>query len=366
MAAPRWRSPAALIDSLFQDPRRFEFFQAVRVLEWQARRDARDPRADPRRPIGHDHDPRREVVRLRTDISLAFPGNELTTAEAPEGGGGGTLVTSVMGLVGAIGVLPQHYTELLILQIRSRSRALRDFLDIFHHRSLSLFYRAWAKYRLPVAFERTGDGGAGGTPGAMDPVTTAVSAFVGLATPGLQTRLAIPDSALLHYSGLLSSEVRSEHGLRALLSDYLGRPIRVEAFVGSWLPIAVGEQSRLASPTQPQGQYARLGIDTVAGERAWDVHGRFRIRIGPLDYAQFQVFMPEGREMARLKDLTRVYVGPELDFEVEVTLQSAAVPELRLAAPGTAGEPRLGWNTWLLDGPSLRDRDDAVFHIDDL
>lgn len=362
MAATRRRSPAALIERLFSEPRRFEFFQAVRLLEWQARREARDSRLSPLLPIGRDHDPRREVVRLRADMALTFPGTEVTAAEPPDAGKAGTLNIAVMGLTGALGVLPQHYTELVIRQLRQRSRALRDFLDLFHHRSLSLFYRAWAKYRLPVAFEEH----ERGADGAMDPVTTAVSAFIGLATPGQQGRLAVKDSTFLHYSGLLASQVRSEHGLQAMLSDFLGRPVRLDSFVGGWLPIAPDSQTRLASADQPDGQYARLGLDTVAGERAWDVQGRFRLRIGPLDYGQFLVYMPEGTEMARLRDLTRMYVGPELDFDVEVTLKADAVPELRLAGPEEVVGARLGWNTWLLDGPSLFDRADATFAVSDL
>lgn len=362
MAASRRRSPAALIDRLFSEPRRFEFFQAIRLLEWQARRDARDARLNPRLPIGHDHDPRREVVRLRTDTALTFPGTEVIAAEAPGEGGVGALSVAVMGLIGALGVLPQHYTELVIRQYRQRSRSLRDFLDLFHHRSLSLFYRAWAKYRLPVAFEQH----ANRPDGAADPVTTAISAFIGLATPGLQGRLSVEDSALLHYSGLFAAQVRSENGLQSLLSDFLGRRVQVDSFVGGWLQIAPDSQTRLACPDLPDGQYARLGVDSVAGERAWDVQGRFRLRIGPLDYEQFLVFMPEGREMARLRDLTRMYVGPDFDFDVEVTLKADAIPELRLAGADEPDGARLGWNTWLLEGESLFDRADATFTVCDL
>ncbi|NYZ17598.1 type VI secretion system baseplate subunit TssG [Azospirillum sp. RWY-5-1] len=368
MAPPRRRSPASVIDRLFRDPRRFEFFQAVRLLEWQAARDQRDLRLEPRKPVGRDHDPRREVVRLATEPSLTFPGNEIATAEAPAGGKPGTLTVTFLGLVGPVGVLPQHYTEHVIRALRQRSRSLRDFLDLFHHRSLSLFYRAWAKYRLPVAYERMPERSNGH---AADPVTTAVAAFAGVATPGLQHRLAVEDSTLLHYAGLLSGEVRSATGLQSMLSDFLGRPVAIDTFVGGWLTIAPEGQSRLPTADEPMGQYCRLGFDSVAGERAWDVQGRFRIRVGPLDLPTFAAFMPEGRDMARLRDLVRFAVGPELDFDVEVTLAAASVPQCRLADgadddTNVGLESRLGWNSWLMHGPSPEDRKDAVFPTRDL
>lgn len=360
MASPRRRPPAALIDRLFREPTRFDFFQAVRVLEWQARRDARDSRLAPRKPVGQDHDPREEVVRLRSDPTLAFPGNEVAAAEAGTSAKPPQLVASFLGLIGPLGVLPQHYTEMMIRSLRERNRGLRDFFDIFHHRALSLFYRAWAKYRLPVAFERT----AGRD---TDPVTTTVAAFAGFATPSTQGRLAVENETVLHHAGLLSRGPRSATALQEMLSGYLGRPVIVESFVGSWLPISADGQTRLPQAGDPQGHFCRLGLDAMAGERAWDVQGKFRLKIGPLDGDQLRDFMPEGREFRRLHDLVRLYVGPELDFDLQVTLEARHVPPARLAGcEDDADAAQLGWNSWVLHAPSPVDRADAVFPMRDL
>ncbi len=365
MARPRRQPPASVVDRLFRDPHRFDFFQAVRVLEWQAKRDARDPRLAPRRAIGHDHDPREEVVRLRAETSLTFPGNAVAAAEPGQAGRPPQLVGAFLGLVGPLGVLPQHYTELVIRSLRERNRALRDFLDVFHHRAMSLFYRAWAKYRLPVTFERGIDNRD------PDPTTTAIAGFVGIGTPALTRRLAVEDETILHYAGLLSRGSRSAADLQDLLSEYLGRPVAVDCFVGGWLPIAEDGQTRLPDATDPQGRHGRLGIDALAGDRAWDVQGKFRLRIGPLDREQFRDFMPEGREFRKLQDLVRLYVGPELDFELQVSLKAPHVPAARLAAPCAEGETdpdaaRLGWSGWVLHAPSPVDRADAVFPMQDL
>ncbi|CAO3423955.1 type VI secretion system baseplate subunit TssG [Azospirillum doebereinerae] len=361
MARPRRQPPASVVERLFRTPHRFDFFQAVRVLEWQAKRDARDRRTAVRRAVGHDHDPREEVVRLRAETSLTFPGNQVTGAEAGVDGKPPQVIGAFMGLVGPLGVLPQHYTELMIRSLRERNRSLRDFFDVFHHRALSLFYRAWAKYRLPVSFERGLDGRD------PDPVTTAVSSFVGIGSPSLTKRLAVEDETLLHYSGLMARGPRSAADLQGLLSDFLGRPVAVDCFVGSWLPVAPDGQTRLPSLGDPQGQHCRLGIDALAGDRAWDVQGKFRLRIGPLNRDQFQDFMPEGREFRKLQDLVRLYVGPELDFELQVTLDAPHVPAARLAAGAEdQNATRLGWNGWVLHAPSPVERSDAVFPMQDL
>jgi hypothetical protein len=49
------------------------------------------------------------------------------------------MVISFLGLTGPQGVLPQHYTQLLIDRVRRKDFALRDYFDIFHHRMVSLF-----------------------------------------------------------------------------------------------------------------------------------------------------------------------------------------------------------------------------------
>jgi type VI secretion system protein ImpH len=219
--------------------------------------------------------------------------------------------------------------------------------------------RAWEKYRLPAAYER-----ADGT--GTDPITEALFALVGLGTGHLRRRLSVNDQVLLHYAGHFSHWPRPAVALEAILSDYLARPVTIEQFRGRWSVLAVDDQSRLGSSEIDEGRYCRLGLDAVVGDRVWDIQGSFRIRIGPLTYAEFRQFMGEGAMLRKLADLARMFVGAELNFDVQLTLARLEVPECRLGGEGEFYEPRLGWNTWLKGGEYARDASDAVFQTDDL
>lgn len=376
MAAESRGPGPALIEALFAEPERFGFFQAVRILEWAGRREADDPRAEGRHAVGENGEPRQEAVRFRALVGLTFPPSEVIALDAPpidpdedpmtrKPPGPPALTMGFMGMTGPMGVLPQHYTELLLRDLRNRSTALRDFLDLFNHRAASLFVRAWEKYRLPAAYERYGAGG-------HDPVSKALYSLVGFGTPRLLGRLAadedgrprIDDEALLHYSGHLAHWPRSASALEAMLSDYFERPVRVEQFQGRWLQLAEDERSLLPDADHPDGRFCALGVDAVCGDRVWDVQSAFRLRIGPLTYQQFVRFMPDGDELARLAHLTRLYVGPAMSFDVQLTLRKEDVPDLSLGDGEAA--PRLGWNTWVKSEPFRRDADEAVYILDDL
>ncbi len=363
MAAKGRRSPHNLIEALGKRPHRFEFFQAVRVLEMLGRRQGRDPRFEKLRAVGEDADPKREAVRFTAAQSLAFPTSEIATfretkpePEAKKPPGPPRMSVGFMGLTGPSGVLPQQFTEMLIRSVRSKSVSLRDFLDLFNHRTISLFYRAWEKYRLPPSYER---GGAGGN----DAISGALYDLVGLGSGHLRKRLKVNDEALIHYSGHLSHGPKSAAGLESMLSDYFERPVEIEQFKGRWMNLALDELSTLPGPHDLESSFCQLGVTAVIGDRVWDVQGSFRIKLGPLTYAQFVRFMPSGDELKKLAELTRLYIGPGLSVDVQLTLAKDDVPDCQLVADGD-GAPRLGWNTWIKQAPYRHDVDDAVYLLD--
>jgi type VI secretion system protein ImpH len=363
MGCTSGRDRTALIEHLLEEAHEFDFFQAVRVLQRWAADQAASNRPGPHLPIGADHAPRHEAVRLRAQVSHAFPaGTVAEIRRVPEGPSAETpdtrpieLVATCLGLVGPHGVLPEHYTTLVIERLRGKDTTLRDFLDLFHHRTLSLFYRAWEKYRFPIGYEKSL------TPGLdEDLFTHCLYCLVGFGTGGLRRRSNYDDEALLYYAGLLAQSPPAAVSLEVVVADYFAVPAAIRQFHGQWLYLSLEDQSRLPGSQPRAGQNNQLGGNVVIGDRVWDVQSKFRVRLGPLDYVSFRRFVPNGESLSTLGQLVRTYAGPQWDFDVQLVLFAADVPWCRLG--GDEQDPsRLGWNTWIRNRPLKRDAADAVF-----
>lgn len=368
---PRERT---LEDWLFEEGYVFDFFQAVRVME----------RLDPERsPVGLANPPASETVRFLGRLSLDFPPSTIYEIKRPTPDIRLPAMTvSFMGLTGPSGVLPRHYTELLLrLDREAKGRekhALREWFDLFNHRFISLFYRAWEKYRFFLPFER-----GEFAKRDPDPFTLGLLSLIGLGTESLRNRLRITtveirenrpqerelgrinDLALLRYSGFFAHRPRNAVNLQALLCAYLRLPVEVIQFHGQWLRLEPDNCTALGGPNQ-------MGLNVIVGDRVWDVQSKIRIRLGPLSYEQFQAFLPdrspvpERKALFLLTKLVRLYVGPELDMEFQLVLRKDEVPGCNLGPSTGAIGSRLGWNTWSRRKPKAQDAEEAVFKAEDL
>jgi type VI secretion system protein ImpH len=364
MASEDGRESSSLNRQLFQAPYRFDFFQAVRLLEHRSRERLRGDLGERVQPVGHD-DPLDEVVSFRALPSLSFPAgsvNQIREVAGDRGKGRAgpltEMVVSFLGLTGPSGVLPRHYTETLIGRIRERDYALRDFLDLFHHRMVSFFYRSWEKYKLPVGYERSQLDEAG----APDLVTRGLYSLVGLGTDKLRGRLEVDDEVFLHYSGHFSHFPRSASALQCLLEDYLEMPATVLQIQGQWLYLDPDDQASMPDARYPKGRNTQLGVNLIVGDRVWDVQSKFRLRLGPLTWRQFRSLMPDGPALRPLCQVTRSFVGPDLDFDVQPVLKPEEVPPLRLSPRLDEGS-YLGWNTWVQSQPFVNPVADATFAL---
>jgi type VI secretion system protein ImpH len=370
MAATNGGAAASLAERLCEEGFAFDFFQAVRLLE---------KLAPERRPVGLEGPPGQEVARFRAQIALNFPASEIHQIDPPgPQGPAHTLTVNFMGLTGPSGVLPRHYTEMLMRARDARGPeryVARDWFDLFNHRLISHFYRAWTKYRFWPSFER----GEYAQP-EPDLFTECLYSLIGLGSKSLRNRLRVAvrskaadpahervlarvdDLSLIYYAGLLSHRPRCAVSLERLLADYFGVDVRVLQFQGQWLRLDPESQTQMG----PGASDAELGMNVIVGDRVWDVRSKIRICLGPLGYERFvsffpdQAAVPERKDFFKLMHLVRLYVGPGLKVEVQLILKASDIPRCHMRHAGGKG-PRLGWNTWLTSQSMGQDSDDAVF-----
>lgn len=324
------------IEHLVNEPTAFEFFQAVRVLM------AHSPQ---RTAIGEFNDPATEAVRFAVNPELGFPAAEIQAfdpvAKPPK------LVVNFMGLTGPLGVMPLTYSMLVAERARLRDTGLRDFLDIFHHRIISLFYKAWEKNQFTTAYEH----------GQQDALTRHLLDVIGLGTGGLASRLAVPDEALLYYAGALAPHTRPAAALEGLIADYFGVPVQVEQFVGAWYRLEDTAYCVLGD----EDEAGMLGT-AVVGDEVWDAQARIRLRVGPLTRRQYDALLPTGTGWAALNALARFYVGDQMDVDIRLVLAHDEVRGCELGAAEEDALP-LGWTTWLGSAPMTRDPDDTMLTL---
>ena len=306
--------------ALTDQPFKFGFYQTLRRLECIYKDKPR---------LGASLRPIDDVVRLAQEPSLAFAPSTLASFKAGHNGDASQLAVYFFGLFGPNGPLPLHLTEYARDRLRnSDDTTLTEFVNIFHHRMLSLFYRSWANAQPTVNFDRP----------TQDRFHTYIGALFGLGMASLRDRDEIPDLTKLHFAGRLSAQTRNAEGLVAMIQRFFCIQAAIEQFVGEWLKLPVNSYCRLGvSP-----QTATLGINIAIGERVWQCQHKFRIVIGPLDYADYLRFLPGKETGNRLRALVRNYMGDSMDWDVNLVLKAQELPPMRLGVGDL-----LGWNTWL-------------------
>lgn len=321
----------ALFARLAEAPYSFDFYQTLRRLECLFDENPR---------WGYARRPADEAVRFGQDPELTFAPAPLSAFKTGSDGRPRVQVR-LFGLLGPNGPLPLHITE----YARERAHHAGDptltrFLDVFHHRFVTLFYRAWAQAQPHVNHDRPDE----------DRFSSYIGAFVGLAPRTFRERDALPDLAKFFHAGALIRHTRNAEGLRTILQHYCRVPIQVEEFVGHFLTLETRERTQLGR------EGALLGSAAVAGGRVWDCQSKFRLHVGPLTLDQYEAFLPGGTLIQKLVDWVRLYCCYEFEWDVRLVLRKDEVPPLTLGRSG-----RLGWTSWLGNRQAASDAGDLCF-----
>jgi len=323
--ATKNRRKNIVIEKLISQPENFNFFQAVRLLQYHVN-------SFQKKPVGYHYLPYQESLKFKTTHSFAFLPSAIKKIKVDKKENFFVLHASFLGLTGASGVLPEHYTETLLKRLHFKDSSLQDFFDIFNHRIISFYYRAWEKHHFYVS-PSVNEKSSSFLPKVL-------SSLIGLGLSPLKNRLSISDEVLFYYSGLLMQHQRSRIGLQTMLSDYFSLPVLVQSFQGEWVNLPKDSYSYLSC----FDTYNCLGQNVVLGRRIWSLQKRIRIQIGPLNYQIFYSLLPISHMLKPLCELVRHYLGVELDFDVQLLLKSDEVPRCQLQYQKSC---HLGWTTWL-------------------
>ncbi len=344
-------SPNAGVNGYFKPAWRYNFFQAVKLIESVVREQRRLAGQTEVMPAGSTTDPEEEPIRFRSRVTLAFPASDLYDIDMqPKDGGPPVMTVDFMGLAGARGPLPDFWVELLRDRERLGDHGLKAFLDIFNHRLISLFYRVRQRHRPTL---HTG-------PIESHPFSRYLLAFAGLGTPAAravfeepvtQGGLELKARDLILYAGLMWNRDRSLAGLERVLTHALGLKVKGRPLRGRWLRIPEDERTRLSANGDASN---RLGLTAVAGSRIYDLQAGFELRLGPMKWDEFADYLPSGARSGALVKLVRFYTRSAFDFHTTLVLEAASVEQR--PALSARGGPRLGWTSWALSRPLAPER----------
>ncbi len=339
----------ALLDRLVKRGFEFDFFQATWLLERYYTEGL---------PVGDRGPVSREPFRFRPHTSMGFPSCDVTRISYNPGVDGGVpffrIDVTFMGLYGISTPLPVHYAVDVLRSVEHGNVAaveagatpptaldetgdnefgfspIRDFLDIFHHRLMSLFYRSWLKYRFDMAYGLRGH----------DVITHYLLWLIGLPPRCAEEVLGVSPIHMLRYAGILTTRPKSAVGLEGMLTDYWQHlAVNVEQCTGRWVSICGADMNRVGRAN------STLGVDLTIGEEIYDLSGAFSISIGPVDWETYRSFLPDGECFAQTRSLVELYNTDPLSFTIEMKLHAGEVPEMRLSSDDLAG--RLGFTSWV-------------------
>lgn len=312
----------------FQTVRRINCFYEDKPLTGKAKKPADDP------------------VRFTQEPYTFFAPSTLGGVEFDTASKYPRLSQRFIGMFGPNGPLPLHLTE----YARDRSRHHRDksfasFIDMFHHRIVSLFYAAWSQSQPAVQSDRP----------EQDRFAMYVGSLIGLGMPSQRGVDSMHHVSKLGFAGHLGSLPRHVNGLISMIKGYFDVPVQIQEFVAHWMKIPEQNHVQLGEGSMN----GCLGVDTVIGERVWQRQDKFRVSLGPLSLERYDAFLPTGKSFESLVSVVRNYVGLEYLWEVNLVLKKEEKPVTCLGKSGA-----LGWTSWLQTESQLDHVDDLLLQVE--
>lgn len=275
--------------------------------------------------IGNEENLYEHPLRFGQDATLSFQEKQVhRVSQMPE-------KTKVQiqgfGMLGSNGVLPIHITEASYeKKLHEKNTAFNDFLDIFHHRLISLFYKAWLMSE-PVIMLDNGNNKA---------FSNQIASFVGSAIDQHDKDYEKLAYDQFYYSSLLLSQHMPLDNLQEILNCYFKIPIKIKQNIGQWIDSP--EHSTIISHHSEH----RLGQGLLIGTRYYDITQKFRVVIGPIGISTYLRFLKNGDLAQQLNIWIYRYIKHNYIFDIELVVDKNEV--LPMAANGFS---KLGQTSWL-------------------
>ena len=317
----------SLKKQLLRAPFTFEFAQAAHILYGQSHGDETQKvffrSTLTLSPSSSDIVRVKPITRIQFGKPQRLPKRELQSTDVTFI----NLHVNFFGIAGSHGPLPLAYTERIFHSLKKHDRVLSDFLDIFNHRLLSVFFKLKQKFYPVLSWSEPQDSSAGA-------VLSALASY----QPILQN--AFPERALLRLSQALWKKPHTAEGLARLLSHHFHIPVQITPFIGNWHPIPTHQRTSL----RPGGRNI-LGDTFMIGQRTWCQDGGILVGMTMPSMDLFLNLLPQGKYFFAVYTLITLYVGPRFHFKLALSISNAHPFPL-----GVKKTPFfLGWTSWLGD-----------------
>lgn len=320
------------------EPYHSDLFQVLRRL---------DAQGGSAWPLGRAPNPRDEPLRLGQEASMSFAASTLAAVRRRPNSPLYELSVFSFGLFGPNGPLPLHLTEYVRERVQHHGdHTLQDFCDLFHHRLMLLFYRAWADAQPTVSLDRADCGN----------FDHYLACLIGQG-PSSGPQDSLPRHAKYSLAGHLTRQCRDAEGLERILRHYFELPLRIVQNYPTWLLIAPPERAQLTSGRN----VARLGRGMLLGKARLDLQHGICIELGPLSLTDYQNFLPGAIRTVELRDWVRQYLGLEFFWRVRLLLRQEDVHGARLG-----GLAQLGLSSWCGLRQHAESASDLVYTVEPL
>lgn len=317
----------SVVKRLFNQPYDFSFLQAVRLFQKLL------PNGD---LIGTTLSPSEDPISFSGRYTYSLPSSDIYRIHVADNKP--LMEVNFWNIAGPHGALPNPLSEKVVERIREGDFALKEFIDIFNHRLLSVYYCVAQKYSFVLSPKRS-----------IQTTVGHMLSAVGGVDPNQEKYLSLSTEDLIQYAGIIWQRPRSAAGLEQILSDYFQVPVHIEQFVGAWTDINRRQRSFIGTR---RGRNHKLGKTTFLGKRFWQAGHHFIVHLGPLTAEQFHQFIPTGLAYVEMCDLIKFYAPLELTFQLKMSLKESE-SLVGLGFDNLARENRLGWTAVL--GPSPND-----------